>query len=124
MERKERIAFLNKGYRRWQTERDKQGIPTTESKPRHFAIFLGIPDATHSRIRRGDKASYDNVQKLAAWYGPSVYEAFDFDMTVPDDWRLRRIAEVWPELSEHKRDTLVNFFDKEVMGDFHAVAPA
>ena len=124
MDRKERIAYLNKGYRRWQQQRDAAGVPTTESKPRHFAIFLGIPDATHSRIRRGDKASYINVQKMAEWYGPTIYETFDFGMIMPEDWRLRRIAQVWPELSDKKRETLVSFFDKEIMGELSAAAPA
>lgn len=119
MDRKERIAYLNEGYRRWQLSRDNAGIPTTQSKPRHFAIFLGIPDATHSRIRRGDKASYENVQKLAEWYGPSVYEVFGYDMVMPEDWRLRRIANIWPELSDNKQEKLLHFFDKEIMGDLH-----
>lgn len=123
MNREGRIAFLNEGFRRWQDMRDSQGIPHTKSKSTHFARFLNIPEGTFSRINNGDKASMENMQKLAKWYGPELYEAFGYGMMV-DDWRLRRVLKVWPELSEKKQETLLHFFDEEIMGDMRAPVPA
>jgi hypothetical protein len=89
----------------------KQGRNYTVSE---YARWFGIPEPTMSKIMKGHIPSDPNLHKLAARLGPGVYRAAGKPERLPDNPRLRFIAERFHLLPEGAQEKFVRLVEREL----------
>ncbi|HWQ03913.1 MAG TPA: hypothetical protein VN452_01010 [Longilinea sp.] len=101
-------SLLTDGYERAR----RNGLTNTSHKPisqNSFALHnVRIDNQLYSAYKNMTRQpSGDNIDRLANYFGDVVYDILDVPRRIPKDWRLARIAEIWPRISEHSRSELL-----------------
>lgn len=109
--KKELVAFLARGFRRWQRDRENEGIPMSENSQNEFcAVELGgIPPTSFSGwLTKARLPGRANAYLLAQseYLGPEIYDILDYEPLVPEDPHARYILLNWYKLSREDRQRI------------------
>ncbi len=104
--------YLYDEFRKW------EGRSKRKSSLSAFARYLGIPQASLSMYMSDSRLpEEENIDKLAAKLGPQIYDILGKPRRMPDDPRLRQIANSWHLLTDEQREELLQMTLKKTKPD-------
>lgn len=111
-EQKERwIKFLEDGWTRFVIMQRQNGASFDQMSWRALADYIGVSDTSLSRWKRGNPADPENLDKLAVWYGPEVYEICGHTARTPREELIQGIIRKWhlltPEAKQKHYDEIM-----------------
>jgi plasmid maintenance system antidote protein VapI len=113
MEIKKRMGeFLQKKYAEFVASKGRY-VSQVE-----FANWIGVePYNVNQWMNANRKPTGTNVHRLAARFGPKVYDIMGQTRQMPDDEQFQRVAEHWFELPQEKRDLIMKVVAGEELTD-------
>lgn len=88
--------------------RAKRLAPGKRIGSNEMAVVIGLPPNTWTRyMKRESIPDLPNIVRIAAFFGPEIYDILEVPRLQPRDQAFRELAEEWHDLDEDEKEAVL-----------------